>query len=58
MLEEHFKEHPELFGSDKLDRMFKKADDSMPDEQFKKLAATVFKGAKTAAQMVAEGRER
>lgn len=58
MLEEHFKEHPELFGFDKLEEMLQKADDRMSDEQFKKLAATMFKGTKTAAQMVAEGRER
>ena len=32
--------------------------DRMSDEQFGRLAAKVFKGAKTAAQIVAEGRER
>jgi Arc/MetJ-type ribon-helix-helix transcriptional regulator len=57
MLEDHFEEHPELFSSDKLEGIFKQAD-RMSDEQFEKLAGKVFKGAKTAAQIVAEGRER
>ena len=58
MLEEHLQEHPELFAPDNLEELFKQADDSMSDQQFEKLAADVFKGRKTAAQMVAEGRER
>lgn len=57
MLEEHFEEHPELFGLDELKGIFNEAD-KMPDKQFEKLAAKVFRGAKTAAQLVAEGRER
>lgn len=57
MLEEHFEEHPELFGFDELEAILKRSD-RMSDEQFEKLAARVFKGAKTAAQIVAEGRER
>lgn len=57
MLEEHFEEHPELFGSDELEGILKQAD-RMSDQQFEKLAVRVFKGTKTAAQIVAEGRER
>lgn len=57
MLEEHFEEHPELFGSEELEEILKQSD-NMSDEQFEKLAARVFKGPKTAAQLVAEGRER
>jgi len=58
MLEEHLREHPELFAPDNMGELFKQADDSMSDQQFEKLAADVFKGRKTAAQMVSEGRER
>lgn len=57
VLEEHFEEHPELFGSYELEAMLKQSRE-MTDEQFDKLAARVFKGTKTAAQIVAEGRER
>lgn len=57
LLEEHFKEHPQLFDFDEMKELLKQADE-MSDEQFEKLAAKVFKGTKTAAQMVAEGRER
>jgi Arc/MetJ-type ribon-helix-helix transcriptional regulator len=58
MLEEHLQEHPELFAPDNLEELFKQADDSISDQQFEKLAADVFRGRKTAAQLVAEGRER
>ena len=58
MLEEHLQEHPELFAPDNLEELFKQADDSLSEQQFEKLAADVFRGSKTAAQMVAEGRER
>lgn len=58
MLEEHFEEHPELFGSDQLEGILKQSEDTMSDERFERLAARIFKGSKTAAQMVAEGRER
>jgi len=58
MLEEHLQEHPELFAPDNLENLFKQADDSISDQQFERLAADIFKGRKTAAQMVAEGRER
>jgi Arc/MetJ-type ribon-helix-helix transcriptional regulator len=57
MLEEHFKEHPELFSSDELKMMDKEAS-KMSDETFDRIAAEVFKGSKTAAELVAEGRER
>jgi len=48
------KERREPFGPEEI---LKQAD-RMSDEQFEKLAAKVFKGARTAAQLVAEGRER
>jgi metal-responsive CopG/Arc/MetJ family transcriptional regulator len=57
MLEEHFKEHPELFGSEEMEERFKLSG-KMSDERFERLAARVFRGSKTAAQIVAEGRER
>jgi Arc/MetJ-type ribon-helix-helix transcriptional regulator len=59
MLEEHLQEHPELFAPDNLEDLFKQAEySSISDQQFEKLAADVFRGRKTAAQLVAEGRER
>jgi Arc/MetJ-type ribon-helix-helix transcriptional regulator len=58
MLEEHLQEHPELFAPDNLEDLFKQAEYNMSDQQFEKLAADVFRGRKTAAQLVAEGRER
>jgi Arc/MetJ-type ribon-helix-helix transcriptional regulator len=58
MLEEHLQEHPELFAADNLEDLFKQAEYSISDQQFEKLAADVFRGRKTAAQLVAEGRER
>jgi Arc/MetJ-type ribon-helix-helix transcriptional regulator len=58
MLEEHLQEHPELFAPDNLENLFKQAEYSISDQQFEKLAADVFRGRKTAAQLVAEGRER
>jgi Arc/MetJ-type ribon-helix-helix transcriptional regulator len=58
MLEEHLQEHPELFAPDSLEDLFKQAEYSISDQQFEKLAADVFRGRKTAAQLVAEGRER
>ena len=57
MLEEHLEEHAELFSSDELEEILQEAG-KMSDQQFEKLAARVFKGTKTAAQIVAEGRER
>jgi Arc/MetJ-type ribon-helix-helix transcriptional regulator len=58
MLEEHLQEHPELFAPDNLEDLFKQAEYSISDQQFEKLAADVFRGRKTAAQLLAEGRER
>lgn len=57
MLEEHFQEHPELFASDELEEILKEAN-KMSDEEFDRLAAEIFRGPKTAAELVAEGRER
>jgi Arc/MetJ-type ribon-helix-helix transcriptional regulator len=59
MLEEHLQEHPELFAPDNLEDLFKQVEySSISNQQFEKLAADVFRGRKTAAQLVAEGRER
>ncbi len=60
MLEEHLEEHPELFAPDRLlQELSKKAyDEGMNDQQYEKLAANVFRGPKTAAQLVAEERDR
>ena len=59
MLEEHLQEHPELFAPDNLEDLFKQVEySSISDQQFEKLDADVFRGRKTAAQLVAEGRER
>lgn len=57
MLEEHLKEHPELFSTAEFEGLLKEAD-KMSDRSFEKLAAKVFKGPKTAAQLVSEGRGR
>jgi len=57
MLEEHIEEHPELFVSDDLVEALKEAEE-MSDEQFERLAAEIFRGPKTAAELVAEGRDR
>lgn len=61
MLEEYIQEHPELFTPDNPEELFKHADDdddTMSDREFENLAKDVFGGHKTAAQLVAEGRER
>ncbi len=57
MLEEHFEEHPELFASDDIKKIAEEAS-KMSDENFDRLAAKIFRGSKTAAQLVGEGRER
>jgi Arc/MetJ-type ribon-helix-helix transcriptional regulator len=57
MLKEHFEEHPEFFGLDELEGILRDAD-GISDRQFEKLAARVFRGTKTAAQLVAQGRDR
>jgi hypothetical protein len=50
-------EVPELFGSEEIEEMCKLSG-KMSDERFERLAARAFRGSKTAAQIVAEGRER
>jgi Arc/MetJ-type ribon-helix-helix transcriptional regulator len=57
ILEAHFDQHPELFGPDDLDDLIKKAD-GISDQKFEQIAAKVFRGPKTAAKLIAEGRER
>ena len=57
MLDEHFREHPELFASDQLFDILTKADE-MSDIEFYRLAAGIFKGSRTSAELVAEGRDR
>lgn len=58
LIEEHFEEHPELFAEDEIEEAVKEADE-MSEAEFERLASQVFKGhKKTAAQLVAEGRER
>jgi Arc/MetJ-type ribon-helix-helix transcriptional regulator len=57
MLEEYFEEHPELFASEELAEILKEAN-KMSDEQFERLAAEIFRGPTTAAEIVAEGRDR
>lgn len=57
MLEEYLKEHSELFGFDELEGILREAE-GMSDGQFEKIAARVFMGGKTAAQLVSQGRDR
>jgi len=57
MLDEHFREHPELFASDQLVDILTEAD-KMSDIEYYRLAAEIFKGSRTAAELVAEGRDR
>ncbi|MEM3144132.1 MAG: hypothetical protein QXW91_05860 [Candidatus Nitrosotenuis sp.] len=57
ILESHFEQHPELFGHDDLDDILKKAD-GISEQKFEQIAAQVFGGPKTAAHLIAEGRER
>jgi Arc/MetJ-type ribon-helix-helix transcriptional regulator len=57
MLADHMQEHPDLFASAKLAEASKEAE-SLTDDEFEVLAAEVFRGPKTAAQIVAEGRDR
>ena len=57
MLGEHLQEHPELFASEDLLEALREADE-MSDEEFERLAVKVFRGPKTAAEIVAEGRDR
>ncbi len=55
MLGDHFKEHPELFASDEVERLMREAE-KMTDAQFEKLSAQVFRGRKTAAELVKDAR--
>ena len=57
MIEEHFEEHPELFADDDVEEIIKEAG-KMSDMEFDRLAAEIFRGSKTAAELVGEGRER
>ena len=57
MLEEHLREHLALFASDQLGELVKEAA-KISDSEFDKLAAKVFRGPRTAAEIVAEGRGR
>lgn len=45
MLEEHLKEHPELFSTAEFEGLIKEAD-KMSDRSFEELAAKVFKAQK------------
>ncbi|MGI0080147.1 MAG: ribbon-helix-helix domain-containing protein [Nitrososphaerales archaeon] len=56
MLEEHLREHPELFTSDQeLDKVIREAE-KMTDDQFRKIAAKIFAGRKTASEIVRDSR--
>lgn len=57
IIEEHLQEHPELFASEEVAELVREAE-RMSDAQFDRLAAQVFRGSRTAAELVAEGRER
>ncbi len=57
IIEDHFAEHPELFAGDDIAPLLAQADE-LSDSDFDRLAAEVFKGSNTAAELVAEGRER
>lgn len=57
IVEDHFLEHPELFAPNDLADLVREAEE-MPDDDFDRLAAKVFRGPRTAAQLVGEGRER
>jgi len=57
MLNEHFREHPEFFVSDDLEKLIKEAG-LITDKEFEKRVFEVFKGPKSAAELVGEGRGR
>ena len=57
IIEEHFEEHPELFASDELEEIEKEAG-KLSDAGFDRLAAEIFRGPRTAAELVGEGRGR
>jgi Arc/MetJ-type ribon-helix-helix transcriptional regulator len=57
MIEEHFEEHPELFAEDEMEEIVRGAS-RISDSEFDKVAAGIFRGRKTAAELVSEQRER
>jgi Arc/MetJ-type ribon-helix-helix transcriptional regulator len=57
MIEEHFEEHPELFGGEETEEIVAEAG-KISDAEFDRLAAQIFGGPKSAAELVGEGRER
>jgi len=57
MIKAHFEEHPELFADEEMGDLAKEASE-MSDAEFDLLAAEVFSGQRTAAELVGEGRER
>jgi len=57
LIEEHFEEHPELFAEEEIGELVREAN-RISDAEFDKLAAEIFRGRKTAAELVGEGRER
>ena len=57
IIEEHFEEHPELFADGDVEEIVKEAG-KMSDAEFDRLAREIFRGSKTAAELVGEGRER
>ena len=57
IIEEHFEEHPELFASDELEEIEQEAG-KLSDAGFDRLAAEIFRGPRTAAELVGEGRGR
>jgi len=57
MIEEHFEEHPELFADAEMEEMAEEAS-KISDAELDRLAAEIFRGRRTASQIVGEGRER
>jgi Arc/MetJ-type ribon-helix-helix transcriptional regulator len=57
IIDAHFEEHPELFADEETGDLVEEAS-KMTDTEFDRLAAEVFGGESTAAELVGEGRER
>ena len=57
MIQEHFEEHPELFAGEEMEEILREAS-RISDADFDEVAAGIFRGRKTAAELVREGRER
>ena len=55
MLEDHMKEHPELFTGNEFRELLKHAS-KMSDREFRKRMEEGLKGSKSAAEIVSEGR--